>query len=103
MRDLNQLRQTVQQDPEMERQVQDLIRQMERLDPSRFPGNPALFEQLHTQVLADVDKLELQLRRQLDDKQSGQIRSGDSQTVPAGYEGSVADYYRRLSKNNTNK
>jgi hypothetical protein len=43
------------------------------------------------------------LRRQLDDKQSGQIRSGDSQTVPAGYEESVADYYRRLSKNNTNK
>ncbi len=84
----------------MERQVQDLIRQMQRLDPSRFPGNPALVEQLHSQVLADVDKLELQLRRQLDDKQAGQVRSGDSTTVPAGYEDSVAEYYRRLSKNN---
>ncbi len=99
MRDLNQLRQAVQEDPEMARQVQELIRQMQRLDPSRFPGNPALVEQLHTQVLADVDKLELQLRRQLDDKQSGQVRSGDTRTVPAGYEDSVADYYRRLSKN----
>ena len=99
MRDLNQLRQSVQQDPEMERQVQELIRQMQRLDPSRFPGNPALVEQLHSQVLADVDKLELQLRRQLDDKQSGQVRSGDTRSVPAGYEDSVADYYRRLSKN----
>jgi len=69
MRDLNQLRQAVQDDPDMARQVQELIRQMQRLDPSRFPGNPALVEQLHSQVLADVDKLELQLRRQLDDKQ----------------------------------
>jgi len=99
MRDLNQLRQAVQEDPDMARQVQELIRQMQRLDPSRFPGNPALVEQLHAQVLADVDKLELQLRRQLDDKQYGQVRSGDTRTVPAGYEDSVADYYRRLSKN----
>ena len=98
LRDLNQLRQEVQQDPEMAREIQDLIHQMERLDPSRFPGNPALVEQLHTQVLATVDKLELQLRRQLDDKQSGQVRSGDTRPVPAGYEDSVAEYYRRLSK-----
>ena len=99
MRDLNQLRQAVQEDPEMAKQVQELIRQMERLDPSRFPGNPALIEQLHSQVLANVDKLELQLRRQLDDKQSGQVRSGDTKNVPQGYEEPVAEYYRRLSKN----
>jgi hypothetical protein len=100
MRNLNQLRQTVQDDPEMAKQIQELIHEMERLDPSRFPGNPALVEQLHSQVLADVDKLELQIRRQLDDKQAGQVRSGDTKTVPQGYEESVADYYRRLSKNN---
>jgi hypothetical protein len=45
-----------------------------------------------------VDKLELQLRRELDDKETGQVRSGDSRPVPPGYEESVADYYRRLSK-----
>jgi hypothetical protein len=100
LRDLNQLRQSVREDPEMAKQVQELIQEMERLDPSRFPGNPALVEQLHSQVLANVDKLELQLRRQLDDKDSGQVRSGDTKTVPQGYEESVAEYYRRLSKNN---
>jgi hypothetical protein len=100
LRDLNQLRQAVRDDPETAKQVQELIQEMERLDPSRFPGNPALVEQLHSQVLADVDKLELQLRRQLDDKDSGQVRSGDTKTVPQGYEESVAEYYRRLSKNN---
>jgi hypothetical protein len=98
LRDLNQLRQAVREDPEMAKQVQELIQEMEHLDPSRFPGNPALVEQLHSQVLADVDKLELQLRRQLDDKDSGQVRSGDTKTVPQGYEESVAEYYRRLSK-----
>jgi hypothetical protein len=99
MRELNQLRESVKEDPEVARQVQDLIQQMARLDPKRFPGNPALVEQLHAQVLSDVDKLELQLRRQLDDKQSGQIRSGSTPAVPAGYEEPVAEYYRRLSKN----
>ena len=97
MRDLNDLRPTVQADPQMEAELQDLIRQMQKLDPSRFPGNPALVEQLHTQVMTSVDKLELELQRQLDDKQGGQVRSGDTRPVPPGYEESVADYYRRLS------
>ena len=96
---LNQLRQTVQDDPDTARELQELIREMQQLDPKRFPGNPALFEQLHTQVLNDVDKLELQLRRKLDDKQSGQIRSSNPMPIPAGYQDAVADYFRRLSKN----
>ncbi|MGA9939953.1 MAG: hypothetical protein WBP92_17030 [Candidatus Acidiferrales bacterium] len=96
---LNQLRQTVDNDPDTARELQELIREMQQLDPKRFPGNPALFEQLHTQVLNDVDKLELQLRRKLDDKQSGQIRSSNPMPIPAGYQDAVADYFRRLSKN----
>ena len=94
--DLGRLRQQLQDDPEAARQVDSLIQEMQRLDPRRFPGNPALVEQLHTQVLNDVDKLELQLRRQADDK-SGQIRSSDSAPVPSGYQDAVADYFRRLS------
>lgn len=96
---LNQLRQTVENDPETARELRELIREVQQLDPKRFPGNPALFEQLHTQVLDDVDKLELQLQRKLDDKQSGQIRSANPMPMPAGYQDAVADYFRRLSKN----
>jgi len=95
---LNQLNQNVQSDPEVARQVKQLEAEMQRLDPSRFPGNPALLEQLHNQVLSDVDNLELQLRRKSDDQQS-QIRSSAPMTVPAGYQDSVADYFRRLSDN----
>jgi hypothetical protein len=99
MRELNQLRQSFQGQPAPLADLQELIREMQRLDPSRFPGNPAMLEELHDQVLSSVDKLELRLRRQEDDNDAGQIRSGDSQPIPAGYQDSVADYFRRLSKN----
>ncbi len=71
---------------------------MQRLDPKRFPGNPALLEQIHNQVLTEVNNLELQVQRKLGD-QSGQIRSADPISVPTGYEDAVAEYFRRLSKN----
>jgi hypothetical protein len=102
MRELNALRQSFQGQPAPLADLQELIREMQRLDPSRFPGNPAMLEELHDQVLTSVDKLELRLRRQEDDNDAGQIRSGDSLPVPAGYQDSVADYFRRLSKNPSN-
>jgi hypothetical protein len=44
-----------------------------------------------------VDALELQLRHQLDEKQGGTIRNADPAKIPAGYQDSVAEYYRKLS------
>ncbi len=99
LNDLNQLRQSVGSDPETQREVQELIREMQQLDPKRFPGNPELVERLHNQVLNDVDRLELQLQRKSDDKQAGQVRSSDTLTIPSGYQDAVAEYFRRLSKN----
>jgi hypothetical protein len=98
MAQLDQLRQSVKEDPDALREVQDLIREMQKLDPSRFPGNPAMIEELHNRVMADVDKLALEIRRTSEGKQSGQVHGTDSQPVPAGYEDAVADYFRRLSK-----
>jgi hypothetical protein len=83
-------------DPEAKKEIEELARQMQRLDPSRFPGNPAMVEQMHREVLSAVDRLELQLQR---DGISTEVRAGKSYTVPVGYQNSVADYYRRLSKN----
>lgn len=99
MRDLSQLRQSVRDtDPEVERDVADLIREMQRLDPKRFPGNPELVERLRGEVLASLEQIELQLRRKLEDKQGSSVRSGAADRVPAGYANSVADYFRKLSK-----
>ncbi|MGD0445674.1 MAG: hypothetical protein ABSA39_17200 [Edaphobacter sp.] len=96
MHELNQLRQMVQGDPQAIKDVQDLARQMQQLDPSRFPGNPAMVEQMHREVLGSIDRIELQLQR---DGASTEARTGKSYAVPAGYQDSVAEYYRRLSKN----
>ena len=49
------------------------------------------------QVLNDVDKLELHLRRDADDPQSGQVRTSKAPTVSAGYQDAVAEYFRRLA------
>jgi hypothetical protein len=87
----------VQDSPEARQELQSLIDQMRNLDPSRFPGNPALVEQMHQQLVSEVDALELQLRRQLDTTQGGTIRNADPTKVPAGYRDSVAEYYRKLS------
>ena len=96
MRELNQLRQMVQGDPQAAKEVQELTRQMQNLDPSRFPGNPAMVEQMHREMLSSVDRIELQLQR---DGASTEARTGKPYAVPAGYQDSVAEYYRRLSKN----
>jgi hypothetical protein len=70
---------------------------MRNLDPSRFPGNQGLMEQIHQQLVSEVDALELQLRRQLDQNKGGTIRNTDPSKVPPGYQDSVAEYYRKLS------
>jgi hypothetical protein len=84
-------------DPEVQRQIQELITAMEHLDLRRFPGNPTMVEELHQRLLSGVTTLELQLRRSLDGEQSGQIRSADPAAVPPGYQDAVAEYFRRLS------
>jgi hypothetical protein len=96
MRELSQLRQMVQNDPQAAKDVQELARQMQQLDPSRFPGNPAMVEQMHREVLSSIDRIELQLQR---NGASPEARTGKPYAIPAGYQDSVAEYYRRLSKN----
>jgi len=95
MSELNQLRQMVKDDPQAAKDVAELTRQMQHLDPSRFPGNPAMVEQMHQEILSSVNRLELQLQR---DGISPEARTGTPRTIPAGYHDSVAEYYRRLSK-----
>jgi hypothetical protein len=97
--ELSQLRDDLANDPEARDQVDALLKEMQNLDPKRFPGNPAMVEELHQKVLNDVDKLELQLRSKSDPAQAGQVRSTDPMPVPSGYSDAVAEYFRRLAKN----
>jgi hypothetical protein len=71
---------------------------MQRIDPSRFPGNPGLLEQLRSQILPNMEQLEIQLRRKLEEKQGGQVRTAAGDQIPSGYADAVAEYFRKLSK-----
>jgi hypothetical protein len=95
MRELNQLRQMTHDDPQTAKEVADLTRQMQHLDPNRFPGNPAMVEQMHRDALSSVDRLELELQRA---GIAAEARTGKPYAVPAGYQDAVAEYYKRLSK-----
>jgi hypothetical protein len=97
LRELNQLRQMVKGDPEAAKEAEDLARQMQHLDPRRFPGNPAIVEQMHREVLGSIDRLELALQRSA--LATLESRTGKPHAVPEGYQDSVAEYYRQLSKN----
>jgi hypothetical protein len=96
LRELNQLRQMVKGDPEAAKTAEDIARQMQRLDPSRFPGNPEMVEQMHRELLSSINRLELQVER----KAIGPLesRTGKPGAVPEGYQDAVAEYYRQLSK-----
>jgi hypothetical protein len=96
--ELGRLRRSVDNDPEGRREVDDLIRSMQKLDPRRFPGNPAMVEELYGRVVSQVDRLELQLRHESGDERAADVRSDRTPLVPAGYQDAVSDYYRRLSK-----
>jgi hypothetical protein len=97
LRELNQLRQMVKGDPEAAKEAQELARQMQNLDPRRFPGNPEIVERMHQEVLGSIDRLELALERRASGPQES--RAGKPHVIPEGYQDSVADYYRQLSKN----
>jgi hypothetical protein len=96
LRELNQLRQMVKGDPDAAKTAEDIARQMQRLDPSRFPGNKEMVEQMHRDLLSSIDRLELQVQR----RATGTLasRAGKPGAVPEGYQDAVAEYYRQLSK-----
>ena len=79
------------------RDVQDLIRQMQRLDPSLLAADPSRLSAIVGQLLDHVDQVELELRRVADAQQTGSVRSGAAQPVPPGYADAVAEYFRRLA------
>ena len=49
-------------------------------------------------MIADIQQVELELRRKVDETGGGSIRSAGNETPPPGYADKVADYFRRLSK-----
>jgi hypothetical protein len=47
--------------------------------------------------VADIQQVELELRRKVDETGGGSIRSAGNEPTPPGFADAVAEYYRRLS------
>ena len=95
MRDLSELRRSLADNPELSKELQDTLRSLQRFNGS---GDLQVIEQMRSEVLPQVEQLETQLRRQLDEKQPGQVRASSNEAVPQGYGDAIAEYFRRLSR-----
>jgi len=94
---MNDLRERLQGDADLSREVQDLSKDLSRL----AVGNTASAEleaRIAREILPKLEALEVQLRRSSAELESGQVRSGGADRVPAGYSDAVAEYFRKLSK-----
>jgi uncharacterized protein Smg (DUF494 family) len=98
LQDLNQLQRQLKDAPDTQRDIQNAIRDLRPLDPARFGSDPLLAERIHA-ALANLEQVELDLRRMLDAADTGgAVRSPGNQPVPEGYLDAVAEYYRRLGR-----
>jgi hypothetical protein len=83
---------------ELSRDVHDLIRDLQQVDPRLLGAEPARLAMIIDQLVGGVEGVELQLRRLADQQQAGSVRSGASQPVPQGYADAVAEYFKRLAR-----
>jgi hypothetical protein len=100
LRNLKQLeQQTGGSDPAMARDLQNMIREMQRLNPYTYANDPLLAERIHQALMGNVQQIEMELRRKVEEANgTGSVRSPGNERVPPGYADKVADYYRKLSK-----
>lgn len=94
LRDLGQLRDFLREHPEFNGDVQQLMRSLNPV----YQNEAELVQRISREILPSMERLELELRRKLDDKNGDQVRSAGTETIPPGYAGAVADYFRKLSK-----
>jgi len=99
VRDVNRLQNAVRDNPDMLRQLRDIGNILPALDPNRYPGGMGRdLERLFVQAMTNIEQVEVQLRRKVEEQNGGAIRSATPQPPPPGYADAVADYFRRLSK-----
>lgn len=97
VRDLREMRQNVQDSPELAGDMDAIMREIQKYDPEQIAKDPLLAERIRSSVIPAIQQLELQLRRKLE-AGAGDVRSTTAQKIPDGYGDAVAEYFRRLSK-----
>ena len=98
LRSLQQLQQQMKDDPATAKDIAALLQQMRQLDPYAFSNDPLLAQRIQAAVMANVEQVELELRRKVEDSKGGNIRSPGTEKVPPGYSDATAEYFKKLSK-----
>jgi len=94
LRDMGQLREFIRTHPEYSNEVLQLLHAM---SPA-YVNDAELSQRIGREVIPQMERLELELRRQLDEKNSEQVRSAGAEHLPPGYSDAIAEYFRKLSK-----
>ncbi len=68
------------------------------LGDGRFLGNPDLLAEEYRKMVALLEQLEVQLRRQVEVEDKDEVRAIVAETVPEAYRDAVAEYYRTLAE-----
>jgi len=100
MQSLNQLQQQFRNDPDTSKAIAGLMQQMRQLDPFANSNDPLLAQRIQSAqaaVMANVEQVEMELRRKVEDTTGGNIRSPGNEKVPPGYSDATREYFKKLS------
>ncbi len=98
-RDLNDMRQLFKDNPDIQKEIAAVEHELQKLTIGDI-ATPELQQRLNREVLPNLEALEVKLRRQKEEQGGGQVKSGATDKVPAGFSDAVAEYFRKLSKGN---
>jgi hypothetical protein len=98
LQQLQALERQMQNDQTTARDLQELIKEMQRLNPWTYANDPELASRIQAAMLGDIQQVEMELRRKVEEANGGSVRSGGNAYIPPGYDKAVADYFKNLSK-----
>lgn len=98
-RELNDMRQLFKDNPDIQKEITDVEHDLQKLTVGDI-ATPELQQRLSREVLPNLEALEVKLRRQVEEQGGGQVKSGATDKVPAGFSTAVEEYFRKLSKGN---
>jgi len=96
-RDAEALRRQLQANGVNPRELDEVIRDLQRFDNDRLYADPRGLEQLQASAIDKLKKFEFTLRRKVESGNDSLSLSGSDQ-VPEGFRQAIEDYYRSLSK-----
>ena len=99
MNDAEALRRQLQASGVNVRDLDDIIRDLQRFDSEHVYADPKGLEQLQASAIDKMKKFEFSLRRKAEAGNDSLSLSGSDQ-VPEGFRQAIEEYYRSLAKKN---